>query len=105
MNWKIKATVLSTALMFAAPAAFGDAAAVYTKHCASCHGADGKGQTTMGKKQKVGDYTDPAVQAKFSDDEALKVILEGKGKMKGYKDKVSEAEAKDLVKFIRAFKK
>ncbi len=86
-------------------ASAADAAATWTSNCASCHGPDGKGQTTMGKKQKLGDYTDAAVQAKFTDEEALKAILEGKGKMKGFKDKVSEEDAKALVKHVRAFKK
>jgi mono/diheme cytochrome c family protein len=105
MNWKIQASVLSAALMIAAPTAFGDGAASYAKNCASCHGKDGKGETTMGKKSKVKDYTDAKVQASFTDAEALKVILEGKEKMKGYKEKVTEAEAKELVAYVRAFKK
>ena len=102
---KIKMSLLSIAFLLAAPAAFGDATELYTKNCASCHGADGKGQTAMGKKFKLKDYTDAKVQASFSDAEALKVILEGKEKMKAFKDKMTEAEAKDLVKHVRAFKK
>lgn len=102
---KIKMSVLSIALLLATPAAFGDVAEVYAKNCASCHGKDGTGNTTMGKKSKAKDYTDAKVQASFTDAEALKVILEGKEKMKGYKEKVTEAEAKELVKYVRAFKK
>jgi len=105
MNWKLQASMLSAALLIAAPAAFGDGAEVYGKNCASCHGKDGKGETTMGKKAKVKDYTDAKVQASFTDAEALKVILEGKEKMKAYKDKVTEAEAKEVVAYIRTFKK
>jgi len=105
MNTKLHASILSAALLIAAPAAFGDGAEVYAKNCASCHGKDGKGETTMGKKAKVKDYTDATVQASFTDAEALKAIHEGKEKMKGYKDKVTEAEAKELVAYIRAFKK
>jgi len=102
---KMKMSVLSIALLLATPAAFGDTAEVYAKNCASCHAKDGTGKTKMGEKSKVQDYTDAKVQASFTDAEALKVILEGKDKMKGYKDKVTEAEAKDLVKHVRAFKK
>lgn len=105
MKSTIKASLLVAALMIAAPAAYGDAAATYAAKCASCHGADGKGQTTMGKKQKCLDYTTAEGQ-KWSDADGTKAILEGKEKMKGYKDKgITEADAKDLVKFIRAFKK
>ena len=105
MNWTIKATLLASAVMIAAPAAYGDAAATYTAKCASCHGADGKGQTTMGKKQKAKDYTTAEGQ-KWTDEEGVKAILDGKAPMKGYKEKgIDEAAAKDLVKYIRAFKK
>ncbi len=105
MNWKIKAVALTSALMIAAPAAYGDAAETYAKQCASCHGKDGKGQTTMGKKSKAKDYTTAEGQ-KWSDADGVKAILEGKEKMKGYKDKgIDEAAARDLVKYIRAFKK
>jgi cytochrome c6 len=105
MKLTIKASLLAAAVMIAAPAAYGDAAESYAKNCASCHGKDGKGQTTMGKKQKAKDYTTAEGQ-KWTDEEGVKVILEGKEKMKGYKDKgIDEAAAKDLVKYIRAFKK
>ena len=53
----MKTTLFAVALMIAAPLAYADGAANYASKCASCHGADGKGQTTMGKKQKVKDYT------------------------------------------------
>lgn len=77
--------------------------------CASCHGDDGKGQTKQGKKLKLRDYTDAEVQAKFKDDEMLKAILDGviengKERMKGFKDEIPEAEAKDLVAYIRKLK-
>lgn len=102
--------LLAAALMFAAPAVHADVAAVYKKNCASCHGADGSGQTKMGKKKGCKDYRDAKVQASFSDAEALDAIKNGvkdggKTKMKGYSSKVSDAEAKELVKYIRAFKK
>ena len=104
MNWKLQASMLSAAMLIAAPAAFGDAAEVYAKNCASCHAKDGTGSGTMGKKLKVKDYTTAEGQ-KWTDAEGLKVILEGKEKMKGYKDKITAEEAADQVKYVRAFKK
>ena len=102
---KIKMSLISIAFLLAAPATFGDVAEVYAKNCASCHAKDGTGKTVMGKKSKARDYTDAKVQASFTDAEALKIILEGKDKMKGYKDKVTAVEANELVKYVRAFKK
>jgi mono/diheme cytochrome c family protein len=104
---KIPFTILcASALLLAVPAAFADGAgALYAKHCASCHGKDGKGQTKMGKQTKAADYTSPAGQA-WSDSEGVKVILNGKDKMKGFASKgVTEADAKALVSYIRNFKK
>lgn len=87
-----------------------DTKEVWEKNCQKCHGADGKGDTVMGKKLKVKDYTDAKVQAAFTDAEALKITKEGKKEgdktlMKGYADVLSEAEMKDLVAYVRKFKK
>jgi cytochrome c6 len=88
-----------------------DAKANWTKHCAKCHGADGKGQTAMGKKLNAKDYTDPKVQASLKDEEMFKATKEGvkdksgKVTMKGFADALSDEEIKDLVKHIRSFKK
>jgi cytochrome c6 len=56
----------------------------------------------MGKKLGLKDYT--KVQG-FSDAEAAIVIKNGKGKMKGYKDKLSDADVKALVAYVRSLKK
>jgi mono/diheme cytochrome c family protein len=107
---KLPLSLISIALLLASPAAFGDAAELYAKNCASCHGKDGTGNTKMGKKSGARDYTDAKVQASFSDAEGLKAIKDGvtkdgKEKMKAYGAKVSDAEAKELLAYIRAFKK
>jgi cytochrome c553 len=82
----------------------------WEKHCQKCHGADGKGQTTMGKKLKVRDYTDAKVQESFKDEEAIKITKEGKKEgdktlMKAYSPELSDDEIKALVAYIRKFKK
>jgi mono/diheme cytochrome c family protein len=87
-----------------------DAKANWEEHCASCHGAAGQAETKMGKKLKLKDYSDAKVQAELKDDAMLKatldgVTVDGKEKMKSFKDKLSAAEAKDLVALIRTFKK
>jgi cytochrome c553 len=73
--------------------------------CAKCHGADGKGQTPVGKKLKVKDYTDAKVQAELKDEEMVKAINDGVGtKMKGFKSELSPAEINDLVAHVRKLK-
>ena len=87
-----------------------DVKANWSKHCTKCHGEDGKGQTTMGKKLKVADYTDATVQAKFKDEDMIKITKEGKKEvtktlMKGYSDVLSDEEIKELVAHIRTMAK
>jgi cytochrome c6 len=79
-----------------------DAAANWSQLCASCHGKDGSGNTTMGKKLGVKDYSK---EQGFGDAEATNIIKNGKGKMKGYKDKLSDADVKALVAYVRSLKK
>jgi cytochrome c6 len=94
-----------TTVALAAPAAEN-----WENHCAKCHGMDGKGQTKVGKKLQLQDYTDAAFQAKVTDEEMTQIINDGvkdkagKEKMKPYKDEVSADEIKDLVAYIRKFK-
>jgi cytochrome c6 len=79
-----------------------DAAANWSQLCASCHGKDGSGNTAMGKKLGLKDYSK---DQGFSDAEATNVIKNGKGKMKGYKAKLSDADVKALVAYVRSLKK
>lgn len=83
----------------------------YTKHCASCHGKDGSGNTTMGKKIGAKNFTDPKVVAEIKDDHALKNLKEGvkdkNGKeiKKPFTGKLTEAEMKALIEYSKSFAK
>lgn len=86
-----------------------DGSALWVKNCQKCHGADGKGDTKMGKKMEIKDLTDAAYQAKFTDDQAAKAIKEGikdgdKTKMKPTEG-VTDDDVKALVAKVRSFKK
>ena len=99
------ATILSSAGIAAA-----DAGATWNANCARCHGKDGSGNTAMGKKLNTKDYRDAKVQAMFSDAEAERAIKEGvktngKETMKAFGGKLSDADVKALVAYIRSFKK
>ena len=108
---KIPKLVLTTMALAATTAALSaaDAAANWDKSCKSCHGADGKGETPMGKKLALKDFTDAKYQASFTDAQATKAIKEGikdgdKTKMKPAED-VNDDDIKALVAKVRAFKK
>ncbi|MGA9814104.1 MAG: cytochrome c [Terriglobales bacterium] len=81
-----------------------DAASLYKAKCAACHGADGKGNTPVGKKFGVRDFTSPEVQ-KMSDDELTTIIADGKEKMPGYKKSLKPEQIKDLTAYIRELAK
>lgn len=110
MKTTIKIALAGIALAFTAGAAQAATAQEnWENSCAACHGEDGKAQTKQGKKLKIRDYTDAKVQAELKDDAMLQAILDGvkeggKERMKGFKDELSEQEAKDLVAYIRTLK-
>lgn len=107
-----KIVILAAVFSFAAAltASAADAKETWTKSCAKCHGEDGKGQTKMGQKLGIKDYTDAKVQAELKDAAAIKAIKEG---LKDKEDKtlmkpvegLSDDDIKGLVAYLRAFKK
>ena len=107
---KLLAIGLTVFVASAVSALAGDAKANYESNYAKCHGADGKGQTKMGQKLGVKDYTDAKVQAELKDDAAIKAIKEGlkdadgKTLMKPVEG-LSDDDVKALVAYMRTFKK
>jgi cytochrome c553 len=106
-----KATLLTIAACAAmvVSASAADVKETWEKSCAKCHGPDGKGDTKMGKKLEVKDFTDAKVQAGLKDDAMFKAIKEGvkdgdKVRMKPAEG-LSDDEIKALVKYVRDFKK
>ncbi|SRR5579875_1010764 len=96
------------ALALTSNASAADGKALYNDHCAKCHGDDGKGQTKIGQKLGVRDYTDPKVQESFTDEQAFKVLKEGLKKddktlMRPYD--LSDDEIKAVIAYLRTFKK
>ncbi len=81
----------------------------WEKSCAKCHGPDGKGDTKMGKKLEIKDFTDAKYQDSLKDEAMLKAIKEGvkdgeKTRMKAVEG-LSDEEMKALVAYARKFKK
>jgi cytochrome c553 len=99
----ILALAASTAALSAA-----DIGPIWEKTCQKCHGPDGKGDTKMGKKMEVKDFTDAKYQASFTDEKATKAIKEGlkdgdKIRMKPAEG-LTDDDIKALVAKVRAFK-
>ena len=90
-------------------ASAADVKETWDKQCAKCHGADGKGETKIGKKIEVKDFTDAKVQASYKDADMLKAIKDGikdgeKIRMKPAEG-VTDDDAKALVAYVRGLKK
>jgi cytochrome c6 len=92
--------VVAAGLAFCSTLAAAEAAATYKTKCAMCHGADGKGDTPVGKKMGARDFASPEVQ-KQTDAELATIIGKGKNKMPAYEKSLKEAEIKDLTTYIR----
>ena len=102
--------IAALAFVFAGFTGFADdsgAQAIWDKQCKKCHGADGSGDTPLGKKLEIGDYTDAATLAEESDEDLFNMTKDGvEGtKMKGYGDKLSDDEIHSLVALIRSMAK
>lgn len=79
------------------------AAQVYSTRCAFCHGADGSGDTTVGKNFKLRALASPEVQ-KMTDDQLFDLISKGKDKMPAFAS-LGNDTIHGLVAHIREFKK
>jgi len=88
----------------ASSAAVVDAAATFKAKCASCHGADGSGSTTVGKALKCRDLRSAEVQGQ-SDAQLLAIVTKGKGKMPTFEKSLGADTCKALVAYVRTLKK
>ena len=83
------------------------ASRLYRRHCVSCHGNDGKAQTSKGKFSHARDLTDAQWQTDVSDERLFNSIMNGRnvrGNMPAFADKLNEKEINLLVTFVRSFK-
>jgi mono/diheme cytochrome c family protein len=78
--------------------------ALYGKHCAKCHGADGKGRPASGLFPEIPDFTGAAWHQGKKDAQLLASILDGKGTgMPSLNGKITRSQARDLVGYVRTF--
>ena len=102
------AAMILLAASIAAPAfAQGAGANTYntsSPKCAMCHGADGLAATPVAKSMKVLSFKDPAM-IKASDAQFIASTTDGKNKMPAYKGKLTDAQIKDVIAYIRTLQK
>jgi cytochrome c6 len=91
--------------LFSSPVrAQNDGPSLFKAKCAACHGADGSGNTTVGKSLKIRDFHSADVQGQ-TDAQLTDMITTGKGAMPAYKGKLTDDQIKQLVGYIRELAK
>ena len=108
-RWRAMAAILwgIVAISPAWTACADDKTELFVRNCASCHGKDGKAQTSVGKRLGVKDLS----QSVLTDAQIAQQIREGKQeiqsevKMPAFKDKLSAEEIKSLVEVVKQFRK
>jgi len=85
----------------------GETNEVFMKNCASCHGKDGKAQTSVAKKLGVKNLS----LSKLTDEQLEQQIREGRpadqnsAKMPAFKDRLTAEEIKSLIAVVKEFRK
>jgi mono/diheme cytochrome c family protein len=79
-------------------------AATYQAKCQMCHAADGSGGTPAGKAMKAISFSSPEL-LKASDAQFIASTKNGKGKMPAFATKLSDAEIKDTIAYVRTLQK
>ena len=104
----IEGTLITTVLVFISscappqptkivPAEFKTGQNYYHRVCANCHGAD-----ALGKQTRAPGLIDPEyLPENFSDEEMYKQIIEGSDKMPPQRNKLSDPEVAEIIKYIR----
>jgi cytochrome c6 len=83
------------------------ASQVYRRYCISCHGPDGKAQTSKGKFSHARDLSDVEWHGQVTDERIFNSIMNGRnvrGNMPAFANKLNEKEVNALVEFVRGLK-
>jgi len=98
--------VLALVVAVAGSVGFAQSAgeAVYKANCQSCHGSAGTPNPGIAKAMGVKPANDPDYK-KTSEADMIAAVKNGKGKMKAFSGKLTDAQIKDAVDLFRSFNK
>ncbi len=81
---------------------------LYRTNCARCHGAEGHGDTPLGRTFNAPDFTDQKwwrEHAAITNTRSLaEIVASGKGGMPGFSKKLNRSEINMLVAYVRRFR-
>ncbi|HEY1269689.1 MAG TPA: c-type cytochrome [Candidatus Binatia bacterium] len=103
IHLQLAAAALAAALSARAAAADDAGKAAYDRLCVSCHGADGKGNPAMAEAFGGAnlDIANQQVAGK-RDEELMKIIADGRGKMPAAGKSLSPADQQAVIAYIRS---
>lgn len=99
----VRFAAITLALLFWTCAVAETAADHYKAHCSACHGANGNGDTMLGKNLKLRPLASEEVQ-KQSDAELGMVIAKGRNRMPSFERKLTKEQIANVVKYVRSLK-
>lgn len=76
-----------------------EAALIFARHCAACHGASGTGRSYVAAQPgmpEVNDLTVPGV----TPEELFRTLSEGRGAMPAHAERLSEQARRELIRYI-----
>ena len=97
--------VLAAAVSMAGSLGFAQSSgeAVYKANCQSCHGSSGTPSPGIAKMMGVKAASDPDIK-KLTTAQEFDSVKNGKGKMKPFSGKLTDAQIKDVVTYFRELK-
>ena len=97
--------ILCLAVSMVTPAfAQSGGADIYKSKCLMCHGATGLGDTGAGKALKAASFKDPTI-VNASDADLIAAVKNGKGKMPANNGKLTDAQIKSAIAYVRSLQK
>ncbi|SLM47051.1 protein of unknown function [Nitrospira japonica] len=103
--WILIALISWSQAWSATPEELEQGRTIYERHCADCHGMDGRGDGTLAASlsPRPGNFVSAQTSAK-SDQDLLKVIAKGRPRtaMQGWNDRLSEKEQLATLAYIRS---
>jgi mono/diheme cytochrome c family protein len=77
---------------------------LFKQKCTKCHGADGSGDTSMGRIFNAPDFTDGNWWAKHNPGEFVNAITRGRKNMPAFGKKLTKAQISSLASYVQHFR-